>query len=264
MNEVPLAGVLSIFFIQLVAIDGLRPKKPGPDDGVAHLTDAIWAIAEQCWVRKPSDRPLAKDICNSLKATVNPCISDSAPPLFGTTCQVLGTLATSEASFLPETKMTPDIHVLKMTPRSDAVEDAPSMRSIQFLQSETDADATLDIQKETMTPGNPMDNTPSARSLEMLQGETSSDPASEVQEEPITPPSNLTDDVPSVTSNKLLQDETNANTGPKLQGKKITPSNPANNAPKVQNAPATLPSNTFIPMPGKGTRYIMYVKFETP
>lgn len=96
-DEVPLADVQRVAFTQLVAQGSLRPEKPSPDDGAPHLTDEIWAIAEQCWVHAPSERPLAKDICNSLEEMTNPCISDSTRPLSGTTSQIIGTPAPPEA-----------------------------------------------------------------------------------------------------------------------------------------------------------------------
>ncbi|KZP06260.1 kinase-like protein [Athelia psychrophila] len=97
MNDVPLADVQRVDFTQLVARESVRPEKPSPDDGAPHLTDEIWALAERCWTQEPRNRPLANDICNSLVVLANPYVSDSIPPVFGTTSQILGTLATPEA-----------------------------------------------------------------------------------------------------------------------------------------------------------------------
>jgi WD40 repeat protein len=59
-------------FINLVAQRDLRPERPDAEDA-PHLLDAIWDLAEKCWVRDPKYRPTAIGVCDIVS-----CILDTA------------------------------------------------------------------------------------------------------------------------------------------------------------------------------------------
>ena len=59
----------------------VRPEQPDDED-VPQLSDAIWALAEKCWVKEPKDRPTASTVCD--------CLSDMSD-----------TVATLQPTFVP-------------------------------------------------------------------------------------------------------------------------------------------------------------------
>lgn len=63
MNEIPLGGLHYNDFTELVARKELRPERPDDEDA-PNLSDAIWGLAEQCWVHVPKKRPTADRVCS--------------------------------------------------------------------------------------------------------------------------------------------------------------------------------------------------------
>lgn len=80
MDETPLFYVLPTSITELVARENLRPDKPSAGYEDPHLPDEIWVLAERCWSHEPSDRPLAKDICDALEQITDPATSPPATP----------------------------------------------------------------------------------------------------------------------------------------------------------------------------------------
>jgi len=64
-NEVPLADVNYGDFIELVAKQDIRPEQPDAESA-PHLSDAIWEIAEQCWVKETERRPTAEEVSGAI------------------------------------------------------------------------------------------------------------------------------------------------------------------------------------------------------
>jgi hypothetical protein len=60
---VPLNDLNYTDLIELVAGHDIRPERP-VDHDAPHLSDAIWDLAEQCWVKDASSRPNANDVCD--------------------------------------------------------------------------------------------------------------------------------------------------------------------------------------------------------
>ena len=63
MNEIPLGDVNYGDFIDLVANHDVRPELP-EDEDAPNFPDAVWKLAEACWVKDPRRRPSANDVCN--------------------------------------------------------------------------------------------------------------------------------------------------------------------------------------------------------
>ncbi|KAJ7788170.1 kinase-like protein, partial [Mycena leptocephala] len=57
----PLSGIAHTDFIELVFRLGVRPERPDNDD-IPKLSDALWTLAEQCWLQDPKARPSAGQI----------------------------------------------------------------------------------------------------------------------------------------------------------------------------------------------------------
>ena len=83
MNEVPLGNVAYSDFIELVVKHDARPERPD-DEEAPRLSDGIWEVAEQCWVRDPKKRPTASATCDIvsrlLGTNVPPTSSNSELP----------------------------------------------------------------------------------------------------------------------------------------------------------------------------------------
>jgi WD40 repeat protein len=87
-------------FIELVTRRNVRPERPDVEDA-PHLSDAIWKLAETCWVKDPTKRPTASAVSHTLsqlhdnvsvaqvkpkpkpqsKSKPSPTIPRSSPPL---------------------------------------------------------------------------------------------------------------------------------------------------------------------------------------
>ena len=64
-----------------MARQNVRPERPDNEDA-PHLSDAVWELAERCWVKNPKERPTAKIVCDRitdlLSATV--LLPNQSPP----------------------------------------------------------------------------------------------------------------------------------------------------------------------------------------
>lgn len=63
VNEIPLGHISYGDFVELVVKQDVRPDKPDDED-VPILTDAIWELAEKCWVKDSEKRPIASTLCD--------------------------------------------------------------------------------------------------------------------------------------------------------------------------------------------------------
>jgi hypothetical protein len=87
--EVPLGDVDHSQFIELVVRNDVRPERPDDEDdedSASQLTDAVWELAEQCWVKDPKKRPTADALCDSVAHLLeirgsNPLLESSPAPL---------------------------------------------------------------------------------------------------------------------------------------------------------------------------------------
>ncbi|KIM73991.1 hypothetical protein PILCRDRAFT_715514, partial [Piloderma croceum F 1598] len=78
-NEVPLGNIDHANFIELVVRQNVRPERPDGEEA-AQLTDAIWELAEKCWVKDPKHRPIASAVCTTLShLSSTPSIPRSTP-----------------------------------------------------------------------------------------------------------------------------------------------------------------------------------------
>ena len=75
MNEVPLGNVVYSDFIELVVKHDARPERPDDEDAPT-LSDGIWEVAEQCWVKDPRKRPTASATCD----IVSRLLGSNVPP----------------------------------------------------------------------------------------------------------------------------------------------------------------------------------------
>ena len=75
MNEVPLGNVVYSDFIELVVKHDARPERPD-DEEAPTLSDAIWEVAEKCWVKDPRKRPTASATCD----IVSRLLGTNVPP----------------------------------------------------------------------------------------------------------------------------------------------------------------------------------------
>ena len=64
-NETPFAEMNYSDFVELVARQDVRPERPEEDE-VPQLSDEVWELAENCWVKDPRKRPKAADICDTI------------------------------------------------------------------------------------------------------------------------------------------------------------------------------------------------------
>lgn len=46
---------------------GSRPPRPGPEITALGLTDAVWALVEDCWAQDPEDRPPMSEVLARLE-----------------------------------------------------------------------------------------------------------------------------------------------------------------------------------------------------
>ncbi|KAJ7270812.1 kinase-like protein, partial [Mycena rebaudengoi] len=60
-DENPFSNVAYGDFLELVFRRGMRPDRPD-DDECPKLNDALWELAERCWVQDPKARPTAPEI----------------------------------------------------------------------------------------------------------------------------------------------------------------------------------------------------------
>ncbi|KAJ7762903.1 kinase-like domain-containing protein [Mycena metata] len=60
-DEIPLSSVGFNDFIEVILRMDVRPKRPDEEDA-PRLTDAVWDLAQSCWVKNPKARPTARNI----------------------------------------------------------------------------------------------------------------------------------------------------------------------------------------------------------
>lgn len=72
--EIPLGHIDHSEFTQLVVNQNVRPERPDDADSLG-LSDELWELAEQCWVKEPLNRPSASIVCDDMKSFLH------TPPL---------------------------------------------------------------------------------------------------------------------------------------------------------------------------------------
>ncbi|KAJ7089048.1 kinase-like domain-containing protein [Mycena crocata] len=72
-DDIPLATVAYGDFIELVVRSSVRPQRPGSDE-CPRMDDALWHLAERCWLGDPSSRPSATRVYDTISQII------SAPP----------------------------------------------------------------------------------------------------------------------------------------------------------------------------------------
>ena len=65
MDEIPLGHINYADFFELVVRQDVRPERPDDEDA-SQLSDAVWGLAERCWVKDPKLRPIASAVCDIL------------------------------------------------------------------------------------------------------------------------------------------------------------------------------------------------------
>jgi hypothetical protein len=50
--------------------EDVRPEQPDADEA-PQLTDDVWQLAEQCWVKDPKARPDIKTVCDIISSSIN-------------------------------------------------------------------------------------------------------------------------------------------------------------------------------------------------
>lgn len=79
-DSVPLGNVFYADFIELVVRLDIRPERPD-DEEAPTLSDAIWEVAEKCWVKDPKQRPTASALCDIVSSLFVPhVLSTSSNP----------------------------------------------------------------------------------------------------------------------------------------------------------------------------------------
>jgi len=78
-NEIPLGHIDYADFIELVVRQDVRPERPDEDDAT-QLSDAIWELAEKCWVKDPKRRLGVDSVCDALSSLLNPTPASQPPP----------------------------------------------------------------------------------------------------------------------------------------------------------------------------------------
>ena len=82
-NEIPLGELIFSDFVELVVRQDVRPERPDSEDA-SQLSDAIWDLAEACWVKDPKKRPTAAAACTILSHLLDtisvPRPTPDAPP----------------------------------------------------------------------------------------------------------------------------------------------------------------------------------------
>ena len=64
-NEIPLGHVNYADFIELVVQRNIRPERPDDEDS-PQLSDAVWELAQSCWIKEPKERPTAAALCTTI------------------------------------------------------------------------------------------------------------------------------------------------------------------------------------------------------
>jgi WD40 repeat protein len=78
-QETPLGGLNLAEFVELVVREDVRPERPDDEDAPC-LSDAIWKLAEMCWVKNPKDRPIASAVCDAITQLLDATASAQPAP----------------------------------------------------------------------------------------------------------------------------------------------------------------------------------------
>ncbi|KAJ7036924.1 kinase-like domain-containing protein [Mycena alexandri] len=70
-NEIPLATVAYGDYCELVVRNGVRPRRPSPDES-PRLDNSVWELAERCWVADAKARPAATDLHETISRLIHP------------------------------------------------------------------------------------------------------------------------------------------------------------------------------------------------
>ena len=121
-NEAPLGHVVD--FIELVVQRDVRPERP-EDDETPHLSDAVWALAEQCWVKDPKQRPTAVAVCDTISHLLETTAaqaaqtqlqpSPSSPSLLDASTTIPLYIAARRANVIDTPPQTQRLHVPERT-----------------------------------------------------------------------------------------------------------------------------------------------------
>jgi len=96
-NETPLGDLFSFAQIfELVVRQDVRPKRPNDEDS-PQLSNKLWQLAEECWVKDPECRPTASAVCDTLSHLLNT----------NTITRPLATKSPSHAIILPQAELLP-------------------------------------------------------------------------------------------------------------------------------------------------------------
>jgi WD40 repeat protein len=93
-NETPLAELNFSEFVELVVRQDVRPERPD-EESAPQLSDAIWELVDQCWVKDPKHRPTANAVCDAISrlldatpaipqisaSSLSPAVALAQPPL---------------------------------------------------------------------------------------------------------------------------------------------------------------------------------------
>ena len=79
-NEIPLGHIHTADFVELVTKQDVRPERPENEDA-PQLSDALWALAEQCWIKDPKRRPTAGAVCDAVSHLLNTDIGTHQTPV---------------------------------------------------------------------------------------------------------------------------------------------------------------------------------------
>ena len=75
-NETPFSELSFSEFVELVVRQDVRPERPDAEG--SQLSDAVWRLAEKCWVKDPKHRLSASAICDTLSHLLDAIAN--APP----------------------------------------------------------------------------------------------------------------------------------------------------------------------------------------
>lgn len=71
----PLSHIRYFDFIELVVYNGVRPGRPDNEDA-PHLSDPIWEIVTQCWVKDARERPTASFVSDGISQMLEASVDD--------------------------------------------------------------------------------------------------------------------------------------------------------------------------------------------
>ena len=71
-NEIPLGHIQVKYseFKKLVVNEDIRLERPESDEA-PQMTDDIWQLAEDCWLKDPLSRPIINIVCDRISRFVN-------------------------------------------------------------------------------------------------------------------------------------------------------------------------------------------------